>query len=357
MNIWLIFIRKEFKHILRDRRTMLILFGMPIVMMLLFGFAIRTDVKDVRTVVVTSSMDNATAQVVQRIGASEYFDIVATAGNAAAAEKMIRSQKADVAVVFSAGFASHRYDGAAMQILTDGADPNMAQQYASYLQQILLSSGGGSPAVIVKQLYNPSMKSSYNFVPGIMGMILMLICAIMTSISIVREKERGTMEVLLVSPVKPVVIVLSKAVPYMALSVVIVIIILLLSYFALGVPLSGSLALILGISFLYILLALSLGLVISNVANSQLTALLGSAMLLLMPCILLSGMMYPVSSMPKILQCVSYAIPATYYISAMRKLMIMGVGLRMVLVETSVLAGYTAVIILIALLTFKRRLE
>lgn len=357
-STWLIFVSKEFKHIFRDKRTMLILFGMPVVMMLLFGFAIRTDVKDVRTLVVTSSMDEATQKIVQKVGASEYFSIVGTAGTAAEAEKQVRSQRADLAIVFSGSFANNRYDGAAIQVVTDAADPNMAQQYVNYLGQILSTSGADPvPPIVTKQLYNPSMESSYNFVPGIMGMILMLVCAIMTSISIVREKEYGTMEALLVSPVKPLVIILSKALPYMVLSFAIVIVILLMSYFVLGVPLAGSLFWILFISLIYILLALSLGLIISNIANSQLAALLVSAMILLLPCVMLSGLMFPIQSMPEILQVVAYIVPATHYISAMRKLMIMGVGIGNVVTELAVLSGYTDVLITIALLTFKRRLE
>lgn len=353
-----ILIQKEFKHILRDKRTMLILFGMPLAMMLLFGFAIRTDVKNVRTIAVTSSWDNATSQTLQRIDASEYFTVIGSAGTAAQAERMIRSQKADMAIVFAPDFASGGHGNADIQVITDATDPNMAQQYASYLQQIVLSDGTSRPApVMVRHLYNPSMQSSYNFVPGIMGMLLMLICAMMTSISIVREKERGTMEVLLVSPVRPITIILSKAVPYLVLSLVIVVVILLMSRFVLGVPLAGSLLWISLFSLVYIFLSLALGLIISNVANSQLVALLASAMILLLPCVMLSGLLFPTASMPKILQAISCIVPATHYISAMRKLMIMGVGIGQVLTELAILAGYATLLTIIALATFKQRMR
>ena len=185
----------------------------------------------------------------------------------------------------------------------------------------------------------------------------MLVCAMMTSISIVREKEKGTMEVLLVSPVRPIMVIVAKAVPYLVLAFVILIIILLMARFVLGVPLAGSLVWILVVSVIYILLALSLGLLISNVAKTQLVALLRSAMVLLLPIVMLSGMLFPVESMPKVLQWISAIIPPRYYIAAMRKLMIMGVGIGAVLKEVAILIGMTVFLLAIALKKFNTRLE
>lgn len=341
------FIIKEARHILRDKRTMLILFGMPVVMMLLFGFAISTDVRNVRTAVVLSHVNHQTHKMVERLGANEYFDILYKVDNSAAAEQLIRHQKADVAIVFDRNNA--------IQVITDGADPNMAQVYANYATMILQSSN--TSVMTQKLLFNPQMRSCYNFVPGIMGMLLMLICAMMTSISIVREKERGTMEVLLVSPVRPLMIIIAKAVPYLVLAFVILCTILFISKYLLMVPISGSLFCIFLVSCIYIIVALSLGLLISTVANTQLVALLASAMILLLPCILLSGMMFPVESMPTILQYVSAIMPPRYYISAMRKLMIMGVGIDKVMHEVLVLSLMATVLLSAALLKFRNRLE
>lgn len=352
MKQFLSFILKEARHILRDKRTMLILFGMPVVLMLLFGFAITNDVKNVRTVVVTSQTDHLTQQAVQRLAASEYFVITATVATPAEAERLIRNQKADLAVVFAPRFASTR---SGVQLLVDGSDPNMAQQWTTYAQQVV--AGNSSSLVNQKLLYNPQMRSAYNFVPAIMGMLLMLVCAMMTSISIVREKERGTMEVLLVSPVRPLLIIVAKAVPYLLLAFVILTTILLMGRYVLGVPLSGSVFWIFVISVIYILLALSLGLLISNIAQSQLVALLLSAMVLLMPVIMLSGMLFPIESMPQILQWISVVIPPRYYIDAMRKLMIMGVGITDVLNDVVILSAMTVVLLSVALATFKNRLE
>ena len=352
MKQFISFVIKEAKHILRDKRTMLILFGMPIVLMLLFGFAITNDVKNVRTVVVTSQMDHRTQQAVERLAASEYFTIVKTVPTPKEAEWMIRSQKADMAVVFG-----KRGVARAMQFIVDGSDPNMAQQWTTYAQQTIAPANSQFSILNSQLLYNPRMKSAYNFVPAIMGMLLLLICAMMTSVSIVREKERGTMEVLLVSPIKPLMIIVAKVVPYLLLALVILVIILLMSSTVLDVPLQGGLGWILVVSLIYILLALSLGLLISNIAQTQFVALLVSAMVLLLPTVMLSGMLFPVESMPTILQWISAVIPPRYYIQAMRKLMIMGVGIQEVWQEVVILIGMTALLLTISLKKFNKRLE
>ena len=392
MKTFLSFILKEARHILRDRRTMLILFGMPIVLMLLFGFAITNDVRNVRTVVVTSRMSPQIQASVERLSASEYFTIVATVATPQEAERLIRDQKADIALIpqhtHSQSLPMREGNGCQWQIMVDGSDPNMAQQWSTYAQAILRGSGSSptlpsregavtvegripsstqmhsSPSLLgssgggsIKLLYNPQMRSAYNFVPAIMGMLLMLICAMMTSISIVREKERGTMEVLLVSPVRPLMVIVAKAIPYLVLAFAILVVILLMGHYVLDVPLAGSLVWIVIVSVIYILLALSLGLLISNIAQTQLVALLLSAMVLLMPVVMLSGMLFPIESMPQVLQWIAAFIPPRYYIQAMRKLMIMGVGIHEVLNEVIILSAMTAVLLTIALATFKVRLE
>ena len=356
MKQFVSFVIKEARHILRDKRTMLILFGMPIVLMLLFGFAITNDVKNVRTVVVTSQMDHATQQAIDRLAASEYFMITTTVPTPKEAERLIRNQKADMSLIPG---SSPKGEGSnhTWQIMVDGADPNMAQQWTLYAQQTIAPANSQLSTLNSKLLYNPQMKSAYNFVPAIMGMLLLLICAMMTSVSIVREKERGTMEVLLVSPVRPLMIIVAKVVPYLLLALLILAIILLMSATVLDVPLQGSLGWILVVSLIYILLALSLGLLISNIAQTQFVALLVSAMVLLLPTVMLSGMLFPVESMPTVLQWISAIIPPRYYIQAMRKLMIMGVGIQEVWHEVAVLIGMTALLLVVSLKKFKTRLE
>ena len=351
MKQFISFVRKEAWHILRDKRTMLILFGMPVVLMLLFGFAITTDVENVRTIVVTSQMDTQTQSAVERLSQSEYFTITHTVATPRDAELLIRNQKADMAVVFAPDFAS-KHSG--IQFVVDGADPNMAQQWTNYASNVIVNSSGG--IVNAKLLYNPQMRSAYNFVPAILGMLLMLVCAMMTSISIVREKERGTMEVLLVSPVRPLMIIMAKVVPYLVLAFAILTTILLMARYVLDVPLAGSVVWIYIVSTIYIILALSLGLLISNIATTQLMALLLSAMVLLVPIVMLSGMIFPVESMPEILQWIAAVVPPRYYIQAMRKLMIMGVDISNVVREIVILSAMALLILIVALAKFKKRL-
>ena len=364
MNQFISFVIKETKHIVRDRRTMLILFGVPVVMMLIFGFAITTDVRNVKVTVVTAVMNPRIQQVVQRIDASEYFVVTQTVSNTQEAKQLLADHQADMAIVFSNDFANERYsEQASVQFLVDYTDPNMAEQRVSYIQQIIMdelcSQQTAQQQVIAntKLLYNPQMKSAYNFVPGIMGMLLMLICAMMTSVSIVREKERGTMEVLLVSPVKPLYIMIAKTVPYFVLSIFILISILLISKFILAVPIEGSVITILAVSLLYIVLALALGMLISVVSQTQVVALLISGMLLIMPSTMLSGMIYPIESMPTVIQYISTIVPTRWYVSAIKKVMIMGVGVDMIYEELIIMLGMTLLFLGIALKKFKIRLS
>lgn len=362
------FVRKEFYHILRDKRTVLILLVMPIVQMLLFGFAITTEVKNVRMAVFDPSKDVATQKIKDRFQASEYFTIEQELTGPAEINDVFKYGKINMVMVFGENFADRlsTRGEAAIQLITDGTDPNQASMLTAYASGILASFQKESaelqsvPFTImpeVKMLYNPQSKSAYNFVPGVMGLILMLICAMMTSIAIVREKEMGTMEVLLSSPMKPIYIILAKAVPYFMLSVVNVVTILLLSVFVLGVPVAGSLTLLIGVSFVFIFLALSLGLLISTLVNTQMAAMLMSGMALMIPVMLLSGMMFPIESMPKILQWISAIVPARWYIEAVKKIMIQGVEFRFVVKELLILSITAAGLIFLSLKKFKTRLS
>lgn len=358
------FIIKETKHITRDSRTMLIFLGIPVTLMLLFGFAISVDIRDVKVAIVTASMDNHTQRIVQRLNQSEYFTITHTVGTTAEAQQLLSDNRANLAIVFSDNFANHRYDGeAAVQFIADFTDPNTAEQQVMYAQQIIADemmagqAESRTPTSNTKLLFNPQMKSTYNFVPGIMGMLLLLLCTMMTSLSIVREKERGTMELMLASPIPPIYMIIAKAVPYLVMSFVIQISILLISKFVLNVPVVGSVLLIMGVSFIYVILALSLGLLISIISKTQVESLIISGMMLILPSVLLSGLFYPVESMPKILQAISAVIPVTWYISAIRKIMIMGSGAAMVGKEVIILTVMAALLLFVSLKKFKIRLS
>jgi ABC-2 type transport system permease protein len=363
-----VFVRKEFYHIFRDKRTILILLVMPIVQIILFGFAITTEVKNVRMAIYDPSKDISTQRIIHQLQTSEYFTLVEELQNPADIQRIFKEGKANLVIVFGDEFENNllHTGEASVQLIIDATDPNQATTLAHYALNIITSYGQEliqdyqTPLKIIpeiKMLYNPQMKGAYNFVPGVMGLILMLICAMMTSIAIVREKEMGTMEVLLASPVKPIYIIVSKVTPYLALSIINLATILLLSVHVLNVPIAGSLFLLIAVSFLFISVSLSIGLLISITVDTQVAAMLLSGMGLLLPTMLLSGMIFPVESMPEILQWLSSIVPARWYIDAVRKIMIQGVDTVFVAKELIILSGMTFFLLFISLKKFNIRLK
>ena len=368
MKQFLVFTRKEFYHILRDRWTMIILMLMPIVMVILFGFGISTEIRNAKVAVYDPSKDSATEGIVERVNTSEYFTITHYVNHPKEIESLFKTGKIGLAVIFDEHFYENLVHTGEAQVLliADGTDPNTASTLTSYVSRIVMQYQmellgiESIPLQInteIKLLYNPTMKSSYNIVPGVMGMVLMLICAMMTSVSIAREKELGTMEVILVSPMPPILIILSKVVPYFVISMINFTNVLLLAVFLLDVPVKGSLALLYFVSIVFIFVALALGLMISSVAKTQIVALLMSAMGLLMPTVMLSGLMFPIENMPIILQGIAQAIPAKWYIEAIRNIMIKGLGISGILFELSVLMFMAFFLVIASLKRFKIRLE
>lgn len=368
MKQFLSFVRKEFYHIFRDTRTILILLVMPIIQIILFGFAISTEVRNVQVGIFDPSNDVSTQHIKERIDASPYFDITEELKNPDQINDIFKNGNIDLVIVFSDNFSNNLLNSgeAAIQLIADGTEPNQASTLTNYATNILasyqqeLSDQYKTPFLIkpeIKMLYNPHMKGAYNFVPGIMGLILILICAMMSSIGIVREKETGTMEVLLSSPLKPITIILAKLVPYFVLSIVNLATIILLSVYVLEVPIAGNIFILGFISLIYIFLALSLGLLISTVVDTQMAAMLVSGMGLMMPVMILSGMMFPIESMPRFLQWFSSLVPARWYIEAVKKIMIQGVEVRYVLKEIIILSVMAIALMIISLKKFKTRLN
>ncbi|KFC58042.1 multidrug ABC transporter permease [Flavobacterium gilvum] len=346
----------------------MILLLMPIIQIILFGFAITTEVKNSKIAIYDPSKDIATQQIIERLKASDYFEITRYLDNSSQLDDVFKDGKVGLVVVFSERFnETLMHTGKAqVQILADATDPNTATTLTNYASAIISSyqrdllSQTTIPFQIVpevKLLYNPQMKGAYNFVPGVLGMILMLICAMMTSISIVREKELGTMEILLVSPMKPIYIILAKAVPYFFISCVNLATVLLLSVFVLNVPIVGSLLLLILVCLIFIIVSLSLGLLVSTITDTQLSAMLVSGMVFLMPVMLLSGMIFPTENMPIALQYVSNIIPAKWFIVIVKDIMIKGTGIGSVWKEVLVLCGMALVLIIVSLKKFKIRLE
>ncbi len=361
------FIKKEFLHILRDKRTALVLIGMPIIQMLLFGFAISTEVKDARFAVYDPSPSTTSKEIIEHFNESIFFEKSDEPIEGKHFDKVFKKNNADVIIVFENHFEKkYVHEGKAkIQIVTEGLDINTSTAIGNYATQIIQKynqekSQGISGKVIIpemRMLYNPQLKSAYNFVPGVMGLVLTLICAMMTAISIVREKERGTMEVLLVSPMKPIYIIISKMVPYLVISTLSMVLIIVMALTLLDIPMAGSPFVFSLLSFLFIMAMLSIGLLISTLVSNQSIALLISGVGLMMPTAFLSGMIFPVDNMPLLLQGIACIIPARWFIEGVKKVMIEGLPILYVYKELMILTITTCFIIVVSLKNFKTRLE
>jgi ABC-2 type transport system permease protein len=367
MKQFIAFVKKEFHHIWRDKRTMLILLFMPVVQIIIFGFALTNEVKNSKIAVLDQSKDVATTSLITELNASRYFEIEKNLYSYKQIDEEFKKGKIKLAVVFPQHFNDdlQHFNKAQVQLIADASDPNVANTLTNYATAIIMAyqdritNNRKLPYTInteVRMLYNPELKGAFNFVPGVMAMVLLLVCTMMTAITIVREKEMGTMEVLLVSPMRPQMVVLSKAVPYLVLSVVNITSILLLSVFVLDMPINGSLVLLMGESILFTIVSLSLGLLISSAADSQQTAMFISLVALFLPTVMLSGFMFPIENMPLPLQIVSNIVPAKWYYNIVKAVMIKGVGLNAIWKETVILTGMMLFFLAVAIKRFKIRL-
>ena len=367
MNRFAAFIKKEFRHILRDKRTLLILFGMPVTLVLLFGFVLSNEIKNAAVAVLDPSKDSESIALTNKLASSGYFRIEKNLTSADELDPAFRTGRIKMAVVFPDNFAQKLQNGEVqLQLIGDASDPNTATTLinyanaiiADYQQEISLIANPQSPIIITetRMRYNPEQKAVFSFVPGVMTLILMLVSAMMTSITIAREKELGTMEVLLVSPLKPIQIILGKTAPYLVLTVLNAAVVVLLGLFVFGMPMRGSVLLLAGECILYMFVALSLGILISTKAKDQMTAMFMSALGLMMPTMLLSGFMFPRESMPWLLQAIGTVIPATWFNTVIKGIMIKGVGLEVLWKETLVLGGMALFFLAMSMKNFKDRL-
>lgn len=366
MKVFWAFIKKEFFHILRDRRTLFILIGMPIVQILIFGYAVTNEFKGANIAVYDQAQDESSLDFIHQLQASGHFQLVQNLQSPGEIEAAFQSAAIKMAVVIPANFGQHLYQGqtAQLQLLTDGTDPNTAvtlTQYAGVIIQQFQQQGSDerlAPPILVenKMVYNPALKSVYLFVPGVMALILMLVSAMMTSLTIAREKELGTMELLLVSPLPPFLIIAGKVIPYIILSLLNALLILGVGVYIFGVPLEGSFWLLIGVCMLFIVLALALGILISTKAETQQAAMLVSLMGLMMPTILLSGFLFPIESMPLLLQWISKIIPAKYFIILLKDIMLKGSGWYYIWTESLVLFGMAFILLMASWKNFKIRL-
>jgi ABC transporter, permease protein len=365
------FFKKEFRYIFRDTWTMIILLILPILMLILFGLGISTEIRNTRVAVFDPSRDVATQQIVNSLSTSEYFIIDHYLSDISEVEQTLKNGDIGIIVVFEPRFNENLNRGnATVQLIADGSDPNTASTLVNYATAIINSSPivtGNAPTQIgkplprihceIKLLYNPTMKGTYNIVPGVLGIVLMLICTLMTSVAIAREKETGSMEVLLVSPIKPITIIMSKTTPYLILSLFNLTSLLLLSVFVLKVPIVGSLVLLIGLSLVFIFVCLSLGVLISIIAPSQIVALLVSAVIGVILTLMLSGMIFPIENLPLVLQWLAQIIPAKWFIEAARNVMIKGAGIAAIAKELTVLGGMALFLLALSVKKFNKRIE
>lgn len=369
MKRFLGFVKKEFLHIFRDYRTLFILFGIPAAQILIFGYAVSMDIRNAGIAILDLSHDEVTQKLTDKLISSDFFRETEKLLSYNDIDKVLKKGKTKAVIVFESGFGKKLIgEGkASLSIIADGSEPNTATLVTNYTMAIVnnFTSGMSGPGTAypisiqpeVKMFYNPELKSHFMFVPGVITLILILICALMTSVTITREKEFGTMEVLLVSPLRPIQIILGKVVPYFLLSVINILLILALSWLVFGLPVKGSMVLLLAESMLYILMSLTLGILISTVSSSMQQAIFISLIGLMLPTIMLSGFIYPIENMPKIYDYISMVLPPRYFIVIIKSIMIKGTGLFYVWKETLILIIMTLVFVGLSVKKFKIRLE
>jgi len=369
MKRFLGFVKKEFIHIFRDLRTLIILFGIPAAQIIIFGYAVRTDIKNASIAVYDLSGDEVTRDLTDRLSSSEFFILREMIDSYDKVDEIFKSSKVKAVIIFDEEFGRRLISegSASVEIIADGSEPNVANMVTNYTRAIIaeynqdLNKSPGEGLILiepeVRMYYNPNLESQFMFVPGIITIVLMLICALMTSITITREKEFGTMEVLLVSPLKPIHIILGKVTPYFFLSLVDLIIILLLSWLVFGLPVKGSLLLLMLITMLYILLALSLGILISTISKTMQQAMFISLAGLMLPIIIFSGFIFPIEYMPPIYNWISTVIPARWFVTIIKNIMVKGTGITYIWKETLILSGMTILFIVVSAKRFRIRLQ
>ena len=359
-------VRKEGYHILRDRKTLAVLLLLPVVQVLLFGFAIRTDVEDVRLAVVDEARAVRARALVEAMAATPSFRLVAALPGTDGIDALFRRDAADAALVIAPDFAARLARGdAEVLVVTDATSPTVSRTVEAYVTGALglwareqgVRGAGVTVRPVVRMRFNPTLASENLFVPGLLAFVLTIVSALMTAITIAREKETGTMEVLLVSPLRPVQIVVAKVVPYLGLAFFNAVTTLVVARAVFGVPLRGSVVLLLAECLLYVLVALALGVLVSSRAPDQRAAMMAVLLGLLLPTMALSGFVFPVASLPGWLRPLTAVVPATWFIRIARGIMLKGVGLGLLWKETLVLAAMAAVLLALSARNVKDRLE
>lgn len=363
------FVKKEFLHIIRDVRTLIILIGIPAAQIIIFGYAVRTEIENAGIAIVDMSNDEITNEISRKLSSSDFFILKEKLASVNQIDRVFKSGEVKEVIVFGDNFGKDLVNTgmAELTIITDGSEPNVANLVTNYTRSIINSymleynignmAGSISITPEVRMYYNPNLESQFMFVPGIITLVLILVCALMTSVTITREKEFGTMEVLLVSPLKPIQIILGKVAPYFFLSLLDLGIILLLSWLVFGLPVQGNILLLLAVTMIYILLALALGILISIGSKSMQQAIFISLIGLMLPSVLLSGFIFPIEYMPKVYHYVTLIMPPRWFVTIIKNIMVKGTGLVYIWKEVLVLMSMTIILIALSVKKFKTRLE
>jgi len=360
-------VKKEFYHIIRDPRILLLIFILPLVLILLFGFVITTEIKNAKIAIYDKSRDNITRKLKSKIIASKYFEKGARIQNEADLERRLKSGQIKEVVVFENDFAEKltRYKEAHVQIITDASAPNTANLLSNYTRAIIqdyineINPNNLSFGIDIKSrmLYNPEMEGEFMFVPGVIALVITLISALMTAIALTREKETGTFEMLLVSPFKSGHIILGKVITYAFLAFLALLFSFLMSIIVFQLPVKGSFIMLMAESLLFILTTLSLGVLFSTLSDNQLKAMMMASVGLMMPTTLLSGFIFSIENMPQPIQWISCIVPARWYITILKDIMYKGIGIQFFWQETLILLFMLFFFILFSIINFKTRLE
>lgn len=360
-----VFISKEFKHIFRDYRSLLIIFGLPLAQVFLFGYAISNEVKDAHITIYDQANDVLSRKLISKVLSTDYFKLSSLSSSYDDITNGFKSGDHHIAIVIPPKFGERftEFD-AKVQVLTDASDPNQANILANYatgvINTFMMEELDYTPpnqiVTEVRMTYNPELKSVYLFVPGVIVVLLMVICAMLTSIALTKEKELGTMEILLVSPLKPAIIVIGKVIPYLFLSFINAMFILVVGFTVFGMPMVGSFALLALEMILFIIAALSIGIFISSKTQSQQVAMMISLVATLLPSVLLSGFIFPIDSMPWPLQWLSHIMPPKFFVIIVKGIMLKGVGLEVLWKETLVICAFILFFTMASIKSFKTRL-
>jgi len=358
---------KEFRHIARDPRSLSIAILMPILMTLLYGYAINLDIKNIKLAVIDLEQSEQSRELISRFYNSGYFRPPERAPQLSDPERILKTGRAHAVLTIRPGLseALSDFEPYRLGLLVDGADANLASAATSYANVIVarfltdrLPENFEIPGVTMslQVLYNPDLKSSHFFVPGLIAVILMMISALLTSITIAREKETGTMEQLLTSPVSSREIIIGKVLPYVALALLDGILILVFGVFHFGVPFVGSLVLLLVFGLIYIVAALAIGILISTLVNTQQLAMMGALLVTTLPSVMLSGFIFEIKNMPAVLQYISYFVPARYFLLIIRGIMLKGSALEVLWIEAVFLIALALVLLGVASFKFKLKI-